>query len=235
MDEQERAALEQRLGHRFQDEKWLSQAITHRSRRMENSSATGDNERLEFLGDRVLGLVVSRALFTEFAEWEVRMLSNGIAKLVSAPSLERAARGLELGQHLQLGRGEELTGGRAKRNLLSDAYEALVGAVFMDAGLEAAEGFIRRTLLDAALAENLGALCQPDDKSALQELLQERKGVVPQYVVTRETGPDHRKTFEVAVWVGNERLASGKGMNKKEAELAAARQALGRLRAEPRE
>ncbi len=231
MEEKERLALEKRLGHRFSEGKWLSQALTHRSRRMESAQAPSDNDRLEFLGDRVLGLVVSEALFTEFPEWEAGKLSKGIAKLASGPSLWRAARRLELGQYLQLGRGEEKTGGRTKHKLLSNAYEAVVGAIFMDAGLKAAEGFLRRTLLEAALQEDLATLSEPDDKSALQEWMQERKGVTPKYVVRRESGPDHRKTFEIAVWAGDEELASGEGTNKKEAELAAARVAMEKLRA----
>ena len=134
------------LGHRFAHPERLEQALTHRSRRQ--NDAASDNERLEFLGDRVLGLVASEMLCHAFPEWDAGKLSKGLARLVNAVSLHAAAEQLHLGDFLRLGPGEEKTGGRAKKRLLADAYEAVLGAIYLDAGLPAARQFLRHTLLD---------------------------------------------------------------------------------------
>lgn len=236
MEESLRKAIEAALGHTFEDAAWLERALTHSSWRNARASATAqDNERLEFLGDRVLGLVTSLALFHGFGDWEVGRLSNGLARLVNAPSLEAAARRIDLGRYLRLGRGEELTGGRGKRNLLSDAYEAVIAAIYLDGGLVAAEKFIRRTLLDPALEEGLVTLADPDHKSALQEWLQHRSQGCPRYRVARQSGPEHRKQFGVEIWMGKRKLGESEGLTKKEAEQEAARMALERLRSEAKE
>jgi ribonuclease-3 len=236
MEDSQRKAIEAALGHTFQDAAWLERALTHSSwRNARVSAAVQDNERLEFLGDRVLGLVTSFALFHDFSEWEVGRLSNGLARLVNAPSLEAAARRIGLGQYLRLGRGEELTGGRGKRNLLSDAYEAVIAAIYLDGGLDAAERFIRRTLLGPALEGGLVTLADPDHKSALQEWLQHRGQACPRYRVVRQTGPDHHKQFGVEIWLGKKRLGESEGLTKKEAEQEAARIALLWLRSEAKE
>ena len=150
MTAEERAELETILGHQFQDTEELERALIHRSHR-QNSNDT-DNERLEFLGDRVLGLVASEELCRRFPDWDSGKLSKGLARLVSASSIHSAAKQLKLGDHLRLGPGEEKTGGRDKKRLLADAYEAILGAIYLDAGLKAAAAFVQRTLLAPALA-----------------------------------------------------------------------------------
>ncbi|MGH9724108.1 MAG: ribonuclease III family protein, partial [Candidatus Acidiferrales bacterium] len=174
MTEEERAEIESILGHRFTHPERLDRALTHRSHR-QNSGGL-DNERLEFLGDRVLGLVTSEHLCSLFPEWDAGELSKGLARLVSASSILGVSRRLKLGDHLRLGPGEEKTGGREKKRLLADAYEAIIGAIYLDAGLEASAAFLRRTLLDPALsAQPEGkSLASADHKSALQEWLQQR-------------------------------------------------------------
>src|ERR1700691_2195754 len=212
MTAQEREELEAILGHRFKDPEVLERALIHRSHRQ--SSNDTDNERLEFLGDRVLGLVASEKL------------SKGLARLVSASSIHSAAKQLKLGMHLRLGPGEEKTGGRDKKRLLADAFEAILGAIYLDAGLEAAASFLQRTLLEPALAINAGGLERADHKSALQEWLQQR-GLPPvEYRIRSESGPEHQKTFEVEVWDAGKKLSASEGRSKKEAEQGAARTAL---------
>jgi ribonuclease-3 len=220
----DRGQLEAVLGHRFEHLERLERALTHRSHR-QNSDAV-DNERLEFLGDRVLGLVASEQLCHVFPDWDAGKLSKGLARLVSASSIYAAARRLNLGSHLRLGPGEEKTGGREKKRLLADAYEAIVGAIYLDAGLAAAAGFLRRTLIDPALSGELEGLDRSDYKSALQEWLQQRSLGIAEYRIRKESGPDHQKTFEVEVWHGERKLSSSEGRSKKEAEQAAAKQAL---------
>ena len=221
--------LETILGHRFAHPERLERALTHRSHRQHD--AASDNERLEFLGDRVLGLVASEMLCQSFPDWDAGKLSKGLARLVSAVSLHSAAQRLRLGEYLRLGPGEEKTGGRGKKRLLADAYEALVGAIYLDAGLPAAGGFLRRTLLDRALGGDLGGLDRADHKSALQEWLQQRGLGAVQYRVRNEFGPEHQKTFEVEVWLAQQKLAHSEGRSKKEAEQAAAKIALAGLEA----
>jgi len=229
MTEEERQELESALGHHFEHSERLDRALTHRSHRQ--SSSDIDNERLEFLGDRVLGLVASERLSHTFPEWDSGQLSKGLARLVSASSIHAAAKRLRLGSHLRLGPGEEKTGGREKKRLLADAYEAIVGAVYLDAGLAAAASFLERTLLAPALAGHVEGLERPDHKSALQEWLQQRGRGPAEYRLHNETGPDHQKTFEVEVWLGQRLLAGSAGRSKKEAEQAAARLALKALEA----
>jgi ribonuclease-3 len=224
MTADELGALETVLGHRFEKPDRLERALTHRSHRQ--NAADIDNERLEFLGDRVLGLVASDFLFASSPDWDSGQLSKGLARLVSASSIHGAAQRLRLGRHLRLGPGEEKTGGREKKRLLADAYEAVVGAIYLDAGLPAAAAFLRRTLLDPALAGGFDGLERSDFKSALQEWLQQRALGVATYRVHSESGPDHHKTFEVEVWHKGQKLASSAGLSKKEAEQAAARLAL---------
>ena len=224
MAPEERARLEAVLGHRFNRSECLERALTHRSHRQ--NEAGSDNERLEFLGDRVLGLVASEQLCRSFPSWDAGQLSKGLAHVVSASSIYAAARRLNLGGHLRLGPGEEKTGGREKKRLLADAYEAIVGAIYLDGGIEPAVAFLRRSLMDSALAGMAEGLERSDYKSAFQEWLQ-RRGLEPaEYRVRKESGPDHRKLFEVEVWHAGRRLSSSEGHSKKEAEQAAAKLAL---------
>jgi ribonuclease-3 len=223
--------IESALGHRFREASLLEQALTHSSfcAAGEPGEGTSNNEKAEFLGDAVLGLIASEHLVAAFPDWSEGQLSKARASLVNAGSLCAAARRLRLGDFLRLGRGEEKSGGREKPALLADAYEAVLAAVYLDGGLDAAREFVRRTLLDPALESQTGMLAQTDFKSALQELLQRDGKANAEYRVTAETGPDHRKTFVVEVRIADEPLASGRGSSKKEAERAAAQAALIRL------
>lgn len=231
MQQDELTELEALLGHRFTERRWLEQALTHRSYRQEAGSAL-DNERLEFLGDAVLTLLASEFLMARFPEWSEGQLSRSRARLVNGASLSVAASRLGLGRFLRLGHGEEKTGGRSKRALLADAYEAVVAAIYLDAGLEAAGRFARRTLLEPALAEHSELLSRADYKSALQEWLQARGQSPAEYLVVAESGPDHRKRFTVELRVQGSCLAVAEGASKKEAEQAAAREALAQLRSD---
>lgn len=233
MPEEEREALEARLGYHFREPDWLERALTHSSRRRETEPGHGfDNERLEFLGDSILGMVVSDILWRNNPAWEAGELSKSRSRLVSATSLKQAAERLDLGKHLRLGRGEEKTGGREKTNLLADAYEAVIAAIYIDGGFEATAGFIRRSLLEPAFTEHPDTWRVPDNKSALQEWFQQRGLGAVEYKLEREMGPDHHKTFWIEARSKGRRLASGEGRTKKEAEQAAARAALEQLERE---
>ncbi|HEY8550762.1 MAG TPA: ribonuclease III [Vicinamibacterales bacterium] len=224
------AGLEARLGYRFRDRGLLEHALTHRSRA--NEDVTGgvvDNESLEFLGDAVLGLLIAEALYHEHPQLDEGEKSKIKASLVSTTSLARVAEELGLGEHLLLGRGEEKTGGRRKPALLADACEALIAAVYLDGGLEAARELVRRELWErASIGDARGAEAGStgDYKSALQEALQAAARGLPEYRIVAERGPDHDKVFEVEVRVGGEVVATATGRTKKEAEQAAARHAL---------
>jgi ribonuclease-3 len=176
--------------------------------------------------------VVSEELVLAFPDWSEGELSKSRARLVNATALSLSAQRLALGKYLQLGRGEEKTGGRTKPALLADAYEALIAAIYLDAGLEAARGFIRRTLVESSIIAEAERLGHTDHKSALQEFLQSR-GIAPgSYHVIAETGPDHQKTFRVEVRIAGHPSAMGGGRTKKEAEQSAAIAALIQLGAE---
>lgn len=225
------AELESVLGHRFRDPRRLEQALTHSSRVPElvSEDPPEDNERLEFLGDAVLGLVVSEDLLSTFPDWKEGQLSKSRARLVNAKSLCAASQRLELGRFLRLGRGEEKTGGRLKLALLADAYEAVVAAIYLDAGLDAARAFVRRSLVDGPLTAEAERLVRSDHKSALQEHLQAH-GIAPgSYRIVEEAGPDHQKTFRVELRIAGALAADGTGKSKKNAEQAAAREALRQL------
>lgn len=227
MTEAERRELEAIIGCHFEHTERLERALTHRSFRIESGGK--DNERLEFLGDRVLGLVASEHLCRAYPDWDAGKLSKGLARLVSSASVYTAARRLKLGTHLRLGPGEEKTGGREKKRLLADAYEAVLGAIYLDGGLPAATAFLERTLLEPTLKGQPEGLERPDHKSALQEWLQQRGLVTVEYRVRSESGPEHQKTFEVEVWHSGRKLSASEGHSKKEAEQAAARMALDSL------
>jgi ribonuclease-3 len=221
--------LEARIGYRFKDRGLLEHALTHKSRAAEDvSGGVIDNESLEFLGDAVLGLVVADALFHQYPGSTEGQKSKIKAAVVSTQSLARHADQMGLGEHLILGRGEEKTGGRNKQALLADAYEALIAAIFLDGGLDAAGTFLRRELKDV-LDAGTTPLFARDYKSALQERLQALGRPLPEYRVSGEAGPDHRKIFSVEVVVGGQVLGAAAGKAKKEAEQEAARLALVQL------
>ena len=231
--------LMERLGYVFRDPLLLDRALTHSSAVPELRSARGediafsssivqDNERLEFLGDAVLELLTSEYLLLNYPEWTEGQLSKSRARIVNAHSLEIAARGLHLGEHLRLGRGEEKTGGRDKPALLADAFEAIVAAMYLDGGLSPARDLLKRTVFEQAL-EDGDRISESDRKSALQEFLQAKGDQPAEYRLAGETGPDHQKTFRVEVWVKGEFMSSAEGTTKKEAEQKAARRALDKL------
>ncbi len=222
--------LERTIGYRFRDRGLLEHALTHRSRVHEDASGgVFDNESMEFLGDSVLGFVIADMLFREFPQHNEGHKSKLKASLVSAASLARLGEALNLGDFLILGRGEEKTGGRRKRAIIADGYEALIAAVYLDGGIEAAQGFIERqfaTLIVEARRTGIEAAFTDDWKSALQEWLQSRGRGLPAYRLAAEIGPDHHKRFLVEVLVDGEPVAQAEGRSKKEAAQAAARAAL---------
>jgi ribonuclease-3 len=242
-DEIDRSALEDALGHHFRSRAMIDQALTHSSfaREAESQVSTGattavpgDNEQLEFLGDAVLAFVVSHELFRQFPEYAEGDLSKLRAHIVSARALIRPARSLDIGKYLHLGKGEERSGGRAKNALLVNALEALIAALFLDAGLEKARLFIVNTILQPALQElqrEGSSLPVTDYKSALQELVHASGRPQPRYSLVKEQGPEHRKVFTMEVHVpapagGGEAFVSrSEAGTKKRAEQGAARQA----------
>jgi ribonuclease III len=238
--------LEAALGHAFRSQELLVRALTHRSlaKQMAQEAGregAGDNERLEFLGDAVLNLVVAEALFAAHPEWHEGELTRVRAQLVSRQNVAGVAAGIELGRHVRLSKGEERSGLRLKSTVLSDTMEAVVGALFLDGGLEPVRAFVRRRVTGAAaeqLAEELrSGAALGNYKSALQERLQAARAGKPAYRVKSETGPDHRKRFLVEVRIQKgagepgQALARGLGSTKKRAEQDAARRALEKLAA----
>lgn len=219
--------LQERLGYRFRDRGLLEHALTHKSRAAEDATGgVADNESLEFLGDAVLGLVVADMLFRNYPNSDEGQKSKIKASVVSTQALARRAEQIQLGEHLLLGRGEEKTGGRFKQALLADGYEALIAALYLDGGLPAAAAFLERELTEAIEAGAGETVVGQDYKSALQERLQAIGRPLPEYRVAAESGPDHRKVFNIDVVVGGEILANATGKAKKEAEQEAARLAL---------
>src|ERR1700737_1612043 len=200
--------LEQRLGHTFRNTSLLERALTHSSSipalraaqsTTEMESPRLDNEQLEFLGDAVLDLLASEHLLTTFPDWSEGHLSKSRARLVNAQALEAAARRVNLGAHLRLGRGEEKTGGREKPALLADAFEAVLAAIYLDGGLQSAREVLRGVLLERGIEQAGEEMAGPDNKSALQEYLQARGDSPARYELAGQRGPDHRKMFEVAL------------------------------------
>jgi ribonuclease-3 len=235
----EAAALEQRIDYRFSDPELLHRALTHSS--LANETRTGgsplhDNEQFEFLGDSILGFLISEALVRRYPGQSEGELSRQKAHLVSAAHLHGVARRLDLGSHLELGRSEEMSGGRAKKTLLVDALEAVIAAVYLDGGLDVVRKFVHEFVLDAPLGEDFeaGTDVQPaitNFKSALQELAQQRKLPQPRYAIVREKGPEHSKVFTVEVRVGRDWTGQADGRTKKIAAQRAARAVYERLRA----
>lgn len=215
--------LEKVVGYSFKDPKLLKQALSHKSFASESGTAVY-NERLEFLGDSVLAAVVAHQLYAEYPDEPEGTLSKKKSLLVSRPSLAAWAEELGLGAHLFLGVGEESTGGRTRQSLLANALEALIGAIYLDGGYQAAAAFIREWC-----ARRHRSLLETDHKSRLQELLQKRHKSPPAYELESQAGPDHDKTFSVLVRIGPRELGRGTGKSKKEAEQAAAWDALSRM------
>lgn len=220
--------LERALSYRFHRIELLNQALTHKSYVHEQREPVQHNERLEFLGDAVLGLVISDYCYGKFAGLAEGELSKLRASLVNDGNLARIARRLELGSYLLVGRGEELTGGRAKASLLADTFEAVLAAIYLDGSL----GDVYQVILQC-FQEDLNTVLHEgyrDYKSELQEYTQEKFGCVPTYIVVHERGPDHEKVFEVELAIRRQFQGLGAGKSKKEAEQDAARKVLAALR-----
>ena len=225
----ENGTLEERIGYRFVDRALLTQALTHRSFAREGrSQPISDNERLEFVGDAVLAMTTGALLYARFPEAPEGVLTQLRADLVNAPSLARIARGLELGHHLRFGRSILKGGGADSDNILSDAFEALLGAVFIDGGFDRALAVVD-ALFAGALAEVAHHPGRQDYKTKLQELLQKQRQLRPEYLAVAD-GPVHQCHYAVeVVWDGRVH-GRGEGSSKKRAEQEAARQALAGLR-----
>ncbi len=240
MKTRNRSALEEALGHQFKRPDLLQQAVTHSSHAREAASRgdgeTSDNEQLEFLGDAVLGFVTSQELCRRFPGYREGQLSKLRAYLVSEKHLIRAAKALKLGTYLRLGHGEDKSGGREKPALLVDALEAVLAALYLDAGMEAVQRFILKKVLSPEFRrmERAGAEVPVTDfKSALQEAAHALGWSQPSYVLVREHGPEHQKTFTIEARLRNgagDFTAKAHGPTKKQAEQGAARKALEYLR-----
>ena len=223
--------LEATIGYTFSDKKLLRQAMTHSS----HSNETGDknhhllcNERLEFLGDSVLSIAVSRYLYTTYPQEGEGILTNMRKDVVCAEALARYARAVGIGDCLLLGKGEAQTGGYDKENILADAFEALLAAIYLDAGeyaMDIIDGFLL-PLVEKDLSELISKGIDGDYKTPLQQLVQQTEGDVLEYVLISAEGPDHRKTFEVEVRVNSNPCGRGVGTSKRKAEQAAAKAAL---------
>ncbi len=220
------ASLQKRIDYKFEDINILGEALTHSSYANEcKKEKVKYNERLEFLGDSVLGLVVSKYIFIRYGNLPEGELTKVRANVVCEQSLAIQARRIELGKYLLLGKGEELTGGRQRDSILADALEALIGAIYIDGGIEKAQNFILACFLDSIKLASRGALFR-DYKTQLQEILQSKSLEKITYRVIHEYGPDHDKVFDVEVLIGNKVIGRGRGKSKKEAEQRAAREAI---------
>lgn len=222
----ELSKLEEKLAIQFKNPDVLRQALTHRSYLNENPSLKVEhNERLEFLGDAVIELVVTEALFQRYPEKPEGEMTSFRAALVNAKMLSEVASSIDLNDFLLLSRGEAKDTGRARQYILANAFEAVVGAMYLDQGYEACKKFLETTVLvhlEKVVAERL----YKDPKSLFQEEAQERIGITPTYEVLKEWGPDHDKHFVVGVFVGKELVAEGEGPSKQAAQEAAARNGL---------
>ena len=215
-------SLENRLGYRFRNRELLAEALNHSSYANEHRGGLGSNERLEFLGDSVLGFVSAEYLFQGHPDLPEGDLTRMRAALVCEQSLYEVARELELGSCLKLGRGEEAGGGRERQSILADATEAVFAAVYLDGGIEKARELIIRVLLSRGPA----AEERRDYKTTLQEVVQRRSGQALTYHMVAQSGPDHNKKFSFEVRLNDQPIGQGEGHSKKEAEQAAARDAL---------
>jgi ribonuclease III len=225
------AVLQARLGYTFRQEGLLRLALTHPSVAHEKGAAIEHNQRLEFLGDAVLQLALTRELYERFPAFDEGPLTKARAKLVNRRTLAVHGRDITLGDHLILSRGEESHGGRERSSALADAFESVIGAIFLDGGYEAAREFILREF-NPTVSEMGAPPSLENPKGELQEFLQAKSPDAPKYHVASATGPDHDRVFECTVHHGGVELARGSGKSKKAAESEAALNALNKLRAE---
>lgn len=221
--------FEKKLGYRFKDLKLLKKALTHKSYTNElKLSPLEHNERLEFLGDAVLELSVSHLLMEKFKEHPEGELSKLRAAVVNESELAELAKGVNLGDYLFLGKGEEVTGGRNKSSLLADAYEAVLGAVYLDRGFKKGFAVVKKHF--TKIIEHVGHEgFAKDYKTRLQEEVQSRFRTIPRYQLMRAVGPDHQKMFEINLYIQDQLYGVGRGLSKKSAEQEAAREALEKL------
>jgi ribonuclease III len=220
--------LEGRLGHTFSNRTLLEEALTHSSAANELSGGIADNQRLEFFGDSILGFLISHRLFERFPDAREGDLTRMRAALVDEPNLALIAERLDLGSFLLLGKGEEKSGGREKRSILADACEALIAAVFLDGGIVAARKVVKQLFGNLDDATQSGSA--RDYKSELQEFVQSRSVPSPKYELTASEGPDHERTYTVSVLLQGVPAGTGRGKSKKEAQQAAACEALAALK-----
>ena len=233
-DQTRLAELEEILGYVFEDRLLLEEALTHRSLLNEISEGSRrDNERLEFLGDAVLGLIIAEWVMQAYPDELEGELTRLRSALVKEKKLAEVARGLRLGEFLYLGKGEEQMEGRRKRSILADAFEAIVGALYLDGGLEAVRDFVRRTFGTLLEEVKTNQRLLTDAKTRLQELMLALLRRSPVYEVAEESGPDHAKTFVVHLRMNGLTLACGKGRSKKDAEQDAAEQFLKHVEKNP--
>lgn len=216
--------LEDKLGYHFKDPSYLKNALTHSSYANETRSAGGSNERLEFLGDSVLGVVVADYLFKNFPDLPEGDLTKKRAALVCEKACCGFSKQLDVGKYLLLSHGEQNSGGRTRPSILADAFESIIAAIYMDGGMEEARQFILRFVLP--LLQNSRPKTFKDYKTSLQEIIQQNPEERLEYVLTGESGPDHDKHFTVEVHLNNNVIGKGGGRSKKEAEQQAAREAL---------
>jgi ribonuclease III len=222
--------FEQMLGYKFREPELLARALTHKSyanERRETSSS--HNERLEFLGDTVLGFVIGELIYRSFPNLQEGALSKIKAHLVSAVTLSGKGRALGIGRFLRMGAGEARSGGAEKLSLLADGFEAVVAAIYLDGGLSAAEAFLRRVFGPDVTGIDIGDLSFQDYKTALQEAAQALGLPLPEYRIVDEYGPDHEKVFVIQVFWNGEAFAYGRGPSKREAQRKAAKEALKKL------
>ncbi|NPA03873.1 MAG: ribonuclease III [Epsilonproteobacteria bacterium] len=216
--------FEKRLGYTFNNKELLTEALTHKSYK-----SKVNNERLEFLGDAVLDLIVGEHLFKEFPQANEGVLSKLRASIVNEEGFAKLAERLEIGKYIFISQAEENNHGRTKPSLLSNAFEAVMGAIYLESGLEEVRKIVIKLLKEVYPSIDLNSLFK-DYKTTLQELTQAKFGITPTYKVLGASGPDHKKEFEVAVLLGEEEIASATGRSKKAAQQEAAKLALERLR-----
>jgi ribonuclease-3 len=222
------SGLEKKIGVNFKDKNLLKEALTHRSYVNENPNSGQDNERLEFLGDAVLGLITSEFLFKTYPDQPEGQLTILRASLINYQTLAKVAREIDLENYLLLSKGETKDTGKARETILADALEALLAAIYLDQGYQVGQNFVQKFLLPH-LEEIVAKKLFRDPKSVLQEIVQEKFKLTPTYEILEESGPDHQKVFQVGVYFGEKLIAEGRGASKQEAEVSAARQALSSL------
>ena len=225
------SSLENSLGYTFKKKSRLKEALTHKSYAHEKSRDASFNERVEFLGDAVLELIISEYLFISYPVYTEADLSRIKAYAVQESTLAQISKELDIGAYLLLGKGEEMTGGRKKASLLADAFEAILAAIYLDGGYKKAKEFTLG-LLSCKIDELAETNFIFDFKTKLQEVAQAQFGVLPKYVIHKEEGPEHKKTFEVKVFVKDNFLGSGKGKTKKAAAQKAAEKGLNKIKEE---